>query len=389
VALLFVLSGGADIRAFQNLVGEVSTQDAWQLPDLVQGSWFQQLLDTWLPPPSELFTTLIGEEGQLVLPAVLGFTQGVFTALSGGLIVLFLALYWSVDKAHFERLWLSLLPPGQRGRVRDIWQTIESDLGAYIRSEAAQSFLAGLLLGLGYWAIGSPYPTLLALAGAVALLIPVAGATLAVILPLFLGLLTGGPLSVLAAIYTLFVVAALKLWVEPRLSHRKQANPMLTVVFLVSLADAYGLLGIVFAPPLSAACQILWNRLVSRRAVSGAAAEVSDLKERQARVWAAIREMDEPPLPWIVSSMERLNELIEKAEPTQETAAREGGLLTNVSISSKLSGSASAIARSSAPRLSRRACLLLAWRCCSSCSARSSARRLDLASVTSSLTIAP
>jgi hypothetical protein len=30
--------------------------------------------------------------------------------------------------------------------------------------------------------------------------------------------------------------------------------------------------------------------------------------------------MDETPLPWIVSSMERLNELIEKAEPTLETA---------------------------------------------------------------------
>jgi predicted PurR-regulated permease PerM len=332
-ALLLVLSGGADIRAFQALIREVSTQDAWQLPDLVQGSWFQQLLDTWLPPPSELFTALIGEEGQLVLPAVLGFTQGVFTALSGGLIVLFLALYWSVDKAHFERLWLSLLPPGQRSRVRDIWQTIESDLGAYIRSEAAQSFLAGLLLGLGYWAIGSPYPTLLALAGAVALLIPVAGATLAVMLPLFLGLLTGGPLSLVAAVYTLFVVAALKLWVEPRLSHRKQANPMLTVIFLVALADAYGLLGIVFAPPLSAACQILWNRLVTHRTVSGAAAEVSDLKERQTRVWAIIREMDEPPLPWIISSMERLNELIEKAEPTRETAAGQGSLFTSAESS--------------------------------------------------------
>jgi predicted PurR-regulated permease PerM len=332
-ALLLVLSGGADIRAFQALIREVSTQDAWQLPDLVQGSWFQQLLDTWLPPPSELFTALIGEEGQLVLPAVLGFTQGIFTALSGGLIVLFLALYWSMDKVHFERLWLSLLPPGQRGRVRDIWQTIESDLGAYIRSEAAQSLLAGLLLGLGYWAIGSPYPTLLALAGAVALLIPVAGATLAVMLPLLLGLLTGEPLSLLAAVYTLFVVAVLKWGIEPRLSHRKQANPMLTVVLLVALADAYGLLGIVVAPPLSAACQILWNRLVSRRAVSGAAAEISDLKERQAQVWAVIREMDEPPLPWIISSMERLNELIEKAEPTRETAAGQGSLFTSAESS--------------------------------------------------------
>ncbi|MFZ0545046.1 MAG: AI-2E family transporter [Candidatus Promineifilaceae bacterium] len=318
--LLLVLSAGADISDFRAFAQQISADDVWRQPEWLQGIWFQQLLDTVLPPPSEFFAALIGEQGQLVLPVLLGFTQGVFTALSSGLIVLFLSFYWSIDQIHFERLWLSLLPPGQRTRVRDIWQTIESDLGAYIRSEIVQSLLAVLLLGLGYWVIGAPYPTLLALTGALALLIPIAGATLAVMLPLLLGLLTGEPVSLLAAVYTLFIVAALKMWIEPRLSHRRQANPMLTVIFLIALADAFGLLGIIIAPPLSAACQILWNRLVSHRAVSGAAAQVSDLKARHTRVWATIQEMDDSPSPLIISSMERLNALIEKAEPTLETA---------------------------------------------------------------------
>jgi hypothetical protein len=135
-----------------------------------------------------------------------------------------------------------------------------------------------------------------------------------------LGLLTGVPLSLFTAVYTVLVVAALKAWVEPRLSHRKQANPMLTVVFLIALADAYGLLGIVVAPPLSAACQILWNRLVSHRPVSGAAVQVSDLKERQAQLSATIEAMDEPPPPVVSNSMARLAHLIEQAEPTLQTA---------------------------------------------------------------------
>jgi len=327
--LLLFLTVGAAIRDIQELSQQVSTQDEWRQPEWLEGSSLQQLLDTRLPPPSELFAAVIGDQGQLVLPAVLGFTQGIVSLLSGILIILFLSLYWSMDQIHFERLWLSLLPPGQRMRARDIWQTIESDLGAYIRSEAAQSLLAGLLLGLGYWALGSPYPTLLALAGAVALLIPVAGATLAVIPPLLLGLLTGVPLSLFTAVYTVVVVAALKWWVEPRLlSHRRQANPMLTVIFLIALADAYGLLGIIAAPPLSAACQILWNRLVSHRAVSGAAAQISDLKERQAQVWATIKAMDEPPSPLVISSMERLEHLLDKAEPTLPMTAEPGDLLT-------------------------------------------------------------
>ena len=86
------------------------------------------------------------------------------------------------------------------------------------------------------------------------------------------------------------------------------------------MADAFGLLGIIVAPPLSAVCQILWNLLVSNRLAPGAATQVSDLKERQAQSAAAIEEMDEPPPPLVISSMERLADLLEKAEPILQAA---------------------------------------------------------------------
>lgn len=89
----------------------------------------------------------------------------------------------------------------------------------------------------------------------------------------------------------------------------------LVAYLLIALADAFGLVGLIVAPPLSVVCQILWRSRVSRRAVSGAAAQISDLKKRQELVWAAIKAMDEPPLPLVTSSMERLTHLIEKAEP--------------------------------------------------------------------------
>lgn len=323
--LLLVLGSGAAIRDIQELAQQVSVQDAWQQLVWLQGSALQQFLDTRLPPPSDFFAALIGEDGQLMLPAILGFTQGIFTILSSGIVVLFLSLYWSMDQIHFERLWLSLLPPVQRSRARDIWQTIESDLGAYIRSEVTQSLLAGVLLGLGYWALGSPYPALLAFAGAAALLIPVAGAALALLPPLLLGLLTGVPLSLMTAVYTLIIIGALKWWIEPHFFARKQINPMLTLLFLIALADAYGLLGIVVAPPLSTACQILWNRLVSHRAASEASSKVSDLKARQAKLWATIETLDEAP-PLVTSSLARLTALIENAEPILQLSAEPGGL---------------------------------------------------------------
>ena len=109
--------------------------------------------------------------------------------------------------------------------------------------------------------LGVPYPALLAVVGAVAWLVPVVGAALAVILPLLLGLLTGAQFSLFTVLYTLIVLIALQVWVEPRLFRRTRNNPILTLVILLALADAFGLLGIIFAPPLSVACQTLWNLL--------------------------------------------------------------------------------------------------------------------------------
>ncbi|HUE97737.1 MAG TPA: AI-2E family transporter [Anaerolineales bacterium] len=317
--LLIFLVGRLLIGDLQQLAQIISSQGAWILPPWLEGGLFQQALDRWLPTPDKLFEAITSQR-PLIISAVLGFTQGMGGMVSAFFVILFLSIYWSINQNHFERLWLSLLPSEQRTQARDIWRTLEHDLGAYIRSEIIQSLLAVLLLGMGYWLLGSPYPALLAVVGAAAWLIPIVGAALAVILPLILGLLTGASLSLLTVLYTLIVLIALQVWVEPRLFRRKWDNPILTLVILLALADAFGLLGIILAPPLSAVCQILWNLVVSDRLPSDTAVQVSDLKERQAHLRLALELMEGPPPPLVVSSMARLASLLEKAEPILQAA---------------------------------------------------------------------
>src|SRR5689334_23032817 len=317
--LLIFLIGRLLIGDLQQLAQKISTQGSWMLPSGLQGGWFQQALNRWLPTPDKLFEAITSQR-QLIYSAVLDFTQGIGGFMSGFLVILFLSIYWSINQNHFERLWLSLLPSELRTHARDIWRTLEHDLGAYTRSEIIQSLLAVFLLGLGYWMLGSPYPALLAVVGAVAWLVPVVGAALAVTLPLLLGLLTGAQLSLFIVLYTFLVLIALQVWVEPRLFRRKWDNPLLTLVLLLVLADALGLLGIILAPPLSVVCQILWNLLVSDRLAPAPVVQVSDLKERQARLRLVIEEMEGPPPPLVLSSMERLTGLLEKAEPVLQTA---------------------------------------------------------------------
>jgi predicted PurR-regulated permease PerM len=237
--------------------------------------------------------------------------------ISGLVISFFLSVYWSINQNHFERLWLSLLPAGKRKGARSLWRSVERELGAYSRSEIIQSALAVILLGLGYWFIGSPYPTLLAVTGAIAWLIPVVGGVLALILPFMLGLLTGPQLTLLSVLYTILILGILQTAVEPRLFRLRQDNPLLTFLIIMAMADAFGLLGIIVAPPISVIVQILWRMLVSDRISTEAVpvVQVSDIRERQAQLQAAIENIPGPPPPLVVSSMERLTGLIEKAEP--------------------------------------------------------------------------
>ena len=317
--LLIFLVGRLLIGDLQELAQTIAVQSNWALPAWLEGGLFQQALDRWLPTPDKLFEAITSQR-QLMLAAILGFTQGIGGIVSGFFVILFLGIYWSINQNHFERLWLSLLPSEQRTHARDIWRTLERDVGSYIRSEIIQSLLAVLLLGIGYWMLGSPYPALLAVVGAVAWLVPVVGAVLAVILPLLLGLLTGAQLSLFTVLYTLIVLIALQRWVEPRLFRRNWDNPILTLVILIAMADAFGLLGIILAPPVSVICQILWKLFVGDRLAPDTAVQVSDLKERQARLRLAIEEMEGPPPPLIASSMERLAGLLEKAEPVLQLA---------------------------------------------------------------------
>jgi hypothetical protein len=155
----------------------------------------------------------------------------------------------------------------------------------------------------------------MAVAGAIALLIPVIGAPLALIPPLLVSLLTSTQLSLFTTLYALIVLILLIVFIKPRFFKLKWDNPLPTIAILLVMANAFGVIGIIIAPPISAICQILWSRLVSHHLPSGAAATISDLKERHERLLEKIRAMDTEPIPLIANSMERLTVLINNAEP--------------------------------------------------------------------------
>jgi predicted PurR-regulated permease PerM len=227
----------------------------------LRGSVFQRTLAEQLPPSADFYQALTSPEGVPVLTGVFGIAQNFFSILGQIAIVLVLSLYWSADQHRFERLSLSLLPQEHHSRALHIWRSVEMGVGAYLRSELIQSVIAGLLLWLGYSMLGIRYPVLLALWGAIVRLIPWFGAVIAVLPALFIGIGISSLVGILATLYTVGILLTLKLIIEPRFFARYKYSSLLVVLFVIALAQAFGFIGVVLAPPLAVAVQILFQHL--------------------------------------------------------------------------------------------------------------------------------
>ena len=328
IAPVLILSGPL-LANLQQLTKDVISgyeqiQSQWP-----NGSPLQQSLARQLPAASDVSTAITGPQGGTLLQTVLGLTLGSFDVLGQLLIVLVLSIYWSADQEHFKRLWLSLLPLQARARARAVWQNIETGFGAYLRSQVIQSVLAVILLGLGYQALGLQYPVALALIGAIGWLIPWVGVLVAVIPAVLAGLAISPGLGVLAAALTIGVLAFLEFVVEPRLFKRERFSSLLVVIVLLVLADEYGLIGILVAPPVAVAIQIiagqLW-RATTRSMVAPpdrpivSAQPLSVLQARLTSVQAQLAAQSE--------SRPKLNNLVDRLDQLIEQAAQEEQRLT-------------------------------------------------------------
>lgn len=299
-----------------------------------KGDRLQRAIASRLPRPEDIYPALTGNEGAALLQKVLGVTFGLFGLLVDLVIAVFLSAYWLIDRVHFERLWLSLLPVERRAPMRELWRAVEREVGAYIRSELLQSIAAGALLWLGYWLLGQRYPAVLALIGAVAWLVPWVGVLIAVgavsvlsVPGILLAEETALTTMLPAALYTAGVLLFLERVVEPRLFDRRRYNSLITAIVIIGMAEVAGLFGLLIGPPLAAALQIVGHEWMRMRVASATSAEppsLDSLRGRMSQLRADL-ERRKSPAPELVSVVNRLAALIDEAGPVAEPPPCEVG----------------------------------------------------------------
>lgn len=314
-----IIFGAPFFVSSQQLIKDLASGYEQILTQWPDGTLFQRLAAQGLAVSTDLLETLSEAQINGLIQFFLGAALGSFDLLGQLGIVLVLSLYWSADQERFKRLWLSILPVDVRTRAREIWQQVETDLGAYLRSELMQSLIAIVLLGMGYQLMGLKYPIVLSVIGAIVWLVPWVGVLLAVIPVLIVGILTSPLMALMATIWTILVLAVLEFIVEPRIFNSQRYNSSLTIVMIIVMASLYGIMGILFAIPLAAAIQIIATRLMhpitpTVDVTSHPSLQVQDLQERLQSVQELLIQPDKPPRPEIITLVERLAKLIERAD---------------------------------------------------------------------------
>jgi predicted PurR-regulated permease PerM len=290
IGVIVVLLVGVGQLLFQDL--QRATDDFATSYERIKRDWpreesmFRKTLAEQLPSSNDLYQAITSEQGLLILTEEDGPGQGIFSTFGYIGIILVLSIYWSADQLRFERMTVSLFPTDLRPKALHIMRSIEKGVGAYLRSELLQSLLAGLILGVGYGLIGLRYPALLATWAAVTRLIPWFGVVIAV-LPIFFFGIGALPFSnFLAVLYAILVLLILKSVVEPRVMDQRRNNSLLIVLFVIILAEAFGFVGVLLAPPLAVAVQILLQELypLFAQRYSQEVQEAFELKKRLSRL---------------------------------------------------------------------------------------------------------
>lgn len=289
------------------------------------GGEYGSVVTARFPTPEQLTKLLTDSNVGEMERSLLGAGRGLARTLGDAALVLILSIYWTADRLHFERLALSLVPAHRRGMARDLWRSLEAGLGRYLRSELFQSLLAGVLLWPIFTLLGLRWPVFWALAASLSWLVPLVGGIL-VIAPMWLVVwVQSGPLIASVAVFAvLAVLVLLEFVVERRLYVKERGVSVLTIAMALILANAFGLLGLLLAPPLAAMIHIFLDELASPTAARSQqpalAADIAALQARLAEARALIASSEDTGKRRMENIADRLERLLGEASRGQGEA---------------------------------------------------------------------
>jgi predicted PurR-regulated permease PerM len=198
--------------------------------------------------------------------ALLGIAGGVFSSVLSLVTLTFLALFLLMERPAITDWLFGFAPPEADRRWRPV---VEESIGAVSQSllgNVAISLVAATVAGLSAWALGLPFPIVLAMIAGFLDLIPQVGATIASIILVAVALTVSTEAAVIMLVIQLIYQQVENYIVYPIVYRQAvELSAFTTIVAVLIAGSLLGVVGAILAVPFAAVIKIVLREATSPR----------------------------------------------------------------------------------------------------------------------------
>jgi predicted PurR-regulated permease PerM len=201
-------------------------------------------------------------------------TKGVITIVVGIVTIAFLTFFMLLEGPSWVERIYGLLPEQSRPRWRRVGEEIYRTIGGYVTGNLLISLIAGVSSTIVLLILGVPFAVALGLLVAILDLIPLAGATLALIVVATVAFIHSILAGIVVVVFFVVYQQIENHLLQPIVYGRTvQLSPLVVLISVLIGAELAGILGALGAIPIAGAIQvILVDQLRHRRLRRDAAA---------------------------------------------------------------------------------------------------------------------
>jgi predicted PurR-regulated permease PerM len=255
--LILLLVGGSYLFGKQV---HTQTEALWQA---ITESW--QKLHGYLqstPMGATVMENAKGATDSDTMSRVAKGTVTVFGGITDFILILFLSMYLAVNPESYRNGFLLLLPPAHRERVGEALDASGIALRKWLVGQLGAMLMVGVVTALGLWIAGVPLAIPLGILSGLLDFVPVIGPFAAAI-PGVLIAFAQSPQVALYAALVYITVQFLEGHVVLPLAQRWAVSlpPALGLLSIVAFGLVFGLIGVLFAIPLTVVAMVLVEKL--------------------------------------------------------------------------------------------------------------------------------
>lgn len=203
-----------------------------------------------------------GTGGTGVLSSVARMVVSITSGIADTLVIIFGGIFLASQPRFYRSGAIKLVPPGNREVVADAMDHSEKALRLWLKAQLISMTVVGTLVWLGLTLLGVPSALALALIAFVLEFIPFAGPVLAAVPAILIALMYSPELALWVVGLYIVVQQIEGNIVYPLIQQWAVHVPAVVLLFsLIGFGMLFGIIGVIFAAPLTVVTYVLVKRL--------------------------------------------------------------------------------------------------------------------------------